>query len=232
MNVKQQEVYGSIHEDRWIIQKDLLEILKIKYKRDYKPRTLQQIVKECRMLYKEDKLTMLIIKSNKGYKLSNDYEEICRFAKELMATGDSMKTEGMELMKVAENHSATKAAEEPVSKCLAIEDYSRDSIEVMIRQGCFGHLQLIEITKCMLGGISYADILMLAKPDMHPYIMFLIRKGLLEGVERKVIRLYADVTLTTGNAYKLYHAASNGCSIDKIINMKKEMRDIESKKTD
>lgn len=232
MNERQQEVYGSIHEDAWIIQKDLLEILKTKYRRDYKSRALRQLVKECRMLYKEDKLPLLIIKSNKGYKLSNDHDEIYRFAKELMSTGESMKTEGMELMKAAEHHATAEINKETASNCLAIEDYSHDSIEKMIRQGCFGHLQLIEITKCMMGGISYADILMLAKPDMHPYVMFLVRKGLLEGLERNVIRLYADVMLTTGNAYKLYHAASNGCSIDKIINMKKEMRDVESKKTD
>lgn len=232
MNERQQEVYGSIHKDTWIIQKDLLEILKTKYRRDYKSRALRQLVKECRMLYKENKLPLLIIKSNKGYKLSNDHDEIYRFAKGLMSTGESMKTEGIELLKAADKHCKDKDGDRSASSCLAIEDYSRDSIEEMIKKRCFNHLQLIEITKCMTGGISYADTLMLAEPDMHPYIMFLVRKGLLEGLERNMIRLYADVTLTTGTAYKLYHAASNGCSVDKIINMKKEMRDVESKKTD
>lgn len=231
MNERQQEVYGSIHEDAWIIQKDLLEILKTKYRRDYKSRALRQLVKECRMLYKEDRLPLLIIKSNKGYRLSNDHDEIYRFAKELMSTGESMKTEGIELLEAADKHCAVVKDDKSASNCLAVEDYSHDSIEAMVKQGCFSHLQLIEITKCIMEGISYADTLMLAKSDMHPYVMFLVRKGLLEGLEQQVIKIYADANLTTGNVYKLYHAALNGSSIGKIINMKKEMRDVESKKT-
>ncbi|EFP61848.1 hypothetical protein DWW36_02360 [Erysipelotrichaceae bacterium AF15-26LB] len=232
MNEKQQEVYGTMCEETWIIQKDLLNVLKTKYRRDYKSRALRQIIKECRMLYKEDKLPLLIIKSNKGYKLSNDYDEICRFAKELISTGESMKTEGMELLDAAGKHRIVKEKEDILSRCSAVEDYSRDKIEKMIQEEQFSHLQLIEIVKCMTASISYADILMLAKADLHPYIMFLGRKGMLEGMDRQIIRIYADAALTTGNAYKLYHAAANGCSMIELNRMKKEMRDVESKKTD
>lgn len=232
MNEKQQEVYGTMSEDTWIIQKDLLNVLKTKYRRDYKSRALRQIIKECRMLYKEEKLPLLIIKSNKGYKLSNDYDEICRFAQELIGTGESMKTEGKELLDVAGKKHIAIGEKDKSSKCTAIEDYSRDEIDKMIHNEQFSHLQLIEIVKCMTGGISYADILMLAKADLHPYIMFLGRKGLLEGMDREIIRIYTDATITTGNAYKLYHAAANGCSMTELNRMKKEMRDVENKKID
>lgn len=232
MNEKQQEVYGIIQEDRWIVQKKLLEILKLKYDRNYKSRALRQIIKDCRMLYKENKVSMLIIKSNRGYKLSNNYDEICRFANELINTGDSMRTEGRELLEAAEKNNVDVNVEKQESRCIGIEEYCQDSIRESIKGGCFSHLQLIEITKCITAGIAYADILMLATSEMHPYVMFLTRKGLLEGLDRKVIRLYADVTLATVDVYKLYRAATNGCSVDKIINMKKEMRDVESKKTD
>lgn len=61
-------------------------------------RTLQTCIKDCRRLYKENVTENLIIKSNKGYKLSNDYDEIMKYINEILANSKSMNKEVDELL--------------------------------------------------------------------------------------------------------------------------------------
>lgn len=102
MNQKQMEVYGILSRE-WMTQADILEDLKEKYDRSINSRRLRTIIKECRMLYKESKVPMLVIKSNRGYKLSDNLDEIEKFTHELLETGQSMVTESQEILMAARN---------------------------------------------------------------------------------------------------------------------------------
>lgn len=227
MNARQQEVYGCITIDgEWITQKQLLKKLNDMYGRNYKPRALRQIIKECRMLYKESKVPLLIIKSNRGYKLSKNYEEIERFVYELIKTGESMVNEGKELLDRAKQEN-----EDITENCCGIEEYFKECITGLLQNGVFSYAQENEIKKCINADIPFSKIRLLADSRMHPYQMFLIRKGLLESLDEDKIILYADYKITPGDAYKLYHAATSGYSIEAIKKMKKEMRDVEIQKT-
>ena len=164
MNQKQMEVYGILSRE-WMTQADILKALKEKYDRSFNSRRLRTIIKECRMLYKESKVPMLVIKSNRGYKLSDNLDEIEKFTHELMETGQSMMTESQELLMAARKK--IKKTEYP-----SLNDYYRDSLEDMILNKSFSHLQMIEISKGLAHGLTYAQIMIYAKIDMHPYIMF------------------------------------------------------------
>ena len=224
MNQKQMEVYGILSRE-WMTQADILKALKEKYDRSFNSRRLRTIIKECRMLYKESKVPMLVIKSNRGYKLSDNLDEIEKFTHELMETGQSMMTESQELLMAARKK--IKKTEYP-----SLNDYYRDSLEDMILNKSFSHLQMIEISNGLAHGVTYAQIMIYAKIDMHPYIMFLSRKGLQEGHDEKCVRLYADEMMSVGNALLLHQLVSDGKSFDDIKKMKEEMRDRENKTSD
>lgn len=111
MNQVQKEILNSLSQEKWILLKDLIQILNNDYQRVYKESKLRDIIKQCRLLYKEDRLTLLIIKSNKGYKLSNDLVEIKQFAEEMIQSGESMINEGRELYQAALSKKSTRNKE-------------------------------------------------------------------------------------------------------------------------
>lgn len=220
LNQKQMEVYGTLSRE-WMIQADILVLLKQKYNRTYNPRRLRTIIKECRILYKEGKVPLLIIKSNRGYKLSDDYNEIEKFTHELMETGHSMMTEAQEILAAAKK-----------KRVCPMDEYFKNRLEDMIESNVFSHLQLTEITRAIESGLTYAQIMYFANKKMHPYHMFLCRRGLLEGIDEEIVKAYADESVTVSEALILYRAARNGKGLKEIENFKKEMREREDKKND
>lgn len=225
MNELQREIYGCLSTEEWIIQPVLLENIKAKYGRSYKSRRLRELIRGCRMMYKEGNLPLLVIKSNKGYKLSDDMQEITLFCHELIATGESMTREGRELLMAAQK----KEEKIEHGEYEPVEDYSRDMIESMIEKHVFSHAQLIEITKGLTAGLSYQQVMLYANENLLPYVMFLARKGLMEGMDMKTVRIYTDASLNTINVLKLHRAAQIGEDIGKL---KEEMRVSEIKKID
>lgn len=206
-------------------QADVLEALKEKYNRSYNSRRLRMIIKECRMLYKESKVPMLVIKSNRGYKLSDNLEEIEKFTHELLETGQSMVTESQEILMAARNKIRK-------TECPSLNEYYRQSLEDMIQNKKFSHLQMIEISKGLTHGLTYTQIMIFAKMEMHPYTMFLCRKGLQEGHDEKFVKLYADEKLSVSNVLLLHQYVSEGKEFEELQKIKKEMRDREDKATD
>lgn len=224
MNQKQMEVYGILSRE-WMTQADILEDLKEKYDRSINSRRLRTIIKECRMLYKESKVPMLVIKSNRGYKLSDNLDEIEKFTHELLETGQSMVTESQEILMAARNKTRK-------TECPSLNEYYRHSLEDMIQNKKFSHLQMIEISKGLAHGLTYTQIMIFAKMEMHPYTMFLCRKGLQEGHDEKYVKLYADENLSVSNVLLLHQYVSEGKEFEELQKIKKEMRDREDKTTD
>ena len=52
--------------------------------------------------YKKKKVKAVIIKSNKGYKITNNPIEIQRFANEMIVSGMSMMKEGLDFLRLTE----------------------------------------------------------------------------------------------------------------------------------
>ena len=53
MNKLQDETFDSLSHDEWIVMSELQKTLKEKFNRNYKPRRLRELIRECRLLYKE-----------------------------------------------------------------------------------------------------------------------------------------------------------------------------------
>ncbi len=214
LNQLQNEIYRSLSQDKWTTQKELIQLLEKNYGRTYKSRRLRKIIKECRLLYKENCLELVIIKSNKGYKLSDDLDEIYHFTQELIECGESMSREGQEIYQAAVKKSNTAFNK----SCQPLEDYCKDCIEKMIKNKQFTHLQLAEITLAMASGLEYSSILLFADVNFHPYIMQLARNALCEGIDKKSIKAILDLKLSAEDADKAFRE----------LNAKnKEMREIE-----
>ena len=181
MNKLQDEIFDSLSHDEWIVMSELQKTLKEKFNRNYKPRRLRELIRECRLLYKENCTDMLIIKSNRGYKLSNDMDEIFRFTPELIECGESMTREGHEIYQAAlsRNHQMPKYQK--------YEDYCRDSIKRMMEENQFSHLQVFEISKGLSTGLSYSQLFLFAKSEYHPYLMRLARTALSNGADQEQV---------------------------------------------
>lgn len=160
MNKLQDETFDSLSHDEWIVMNELQKTLKEKFNRNYKPRRLRELIRECRLLYKENCTDMLIIKSNRGYKLSNDMDEIFRFTRELIECGESMTREGHEIYQAAlsRNHQMPKYQK--------YEDYCRDSIKRMMEENQFSHLQVFEISKVCQPGYHTVSFFYLLKQNI------------------------------------------------------------------
>lgn len=210
MNQLQSEIYSSLSQKEWIVQDELLDILSRNFDRKYKPRRLRELIKECRLLYKENCVELLIIKSNRGYKLSSDLKEIEKFTQELIQNGESMAREGRELYQAAKKRNETQQTK---NVCVALEEYCKDGIEKMIKDNQFSSLQLMEISKAMSINMPYSKILLFAKKEYHPFIMKLSRECLENGV---------DIT-------KVKNVLESNSSIEQmIVILKKEMREFEN----
>lgn len=177
MNQQQCEIFESLTYEEWITQNAILDYLHEKYGRIYKPRRLRELIKECRMLYKEFVVDMLIIKSNRGYKLSKDLEEIRKFTHELTETGESMTREGRELL-----HIALLKEKQSAKTCWAMENYCRESIEAMLKDDIFSYQQKIEISKGVTSGLSFQNIFIYLRSTLHPFVMSLARQALVDGM--------------------------------------------------
>lgn len=200
LNQSQSDVYCSLSKTKWITQEELINILEQKFNRKYKPRKLRAIIKECRLLYKENILDLLIIKSNRGYKLSNDLNEIDCFTQELIHCGESMITEGKEIYHAARE----KNNQNEKIVCDSIEEYCKDAIEEMINKECFSLLQLQEINEAISRRLSYSSIFLFAKKEYHPFIMKLIRECIENSVNIEELEKLLNKNLTLlSRAYEL-----------------------------
>ena len=97
-----QKQLESIIGSDWITQKEIRNQLFQKYKIVISKRTLQKAIKKQRERYKKKKVKAVIIKSNQGYKVTNNPIEIQRFANEMIVSGMSMMKEGLDFLRLTE----------------------------------------------------------------------------------------------------------------------------------
>ena len=51
MNKLQDETFDSLSHDEWIVMSELQKTLKEKFNRNYKPRRLRELIRECKASY-------------------------------------------------------------------------------------------------------------------------------------------------------------------------------------
>ncbi len=96
------KVLLEIIKNDWITQREVLNILNNNYKVKISKRKLQEHIKINRELYKKRLCCIMIVKSNKGYKASQNTSEITKCANELIKTGASMVNEGKSILQSLE----------------------------------------------------------------------------------------------------------------------------------
>lgn len=200
MDELKKSIFTILDTNTWTTTSELIENLKIRGFH-LKARRLRGIIKECRFLYKNDIIDELIIKSNRGYKLSTNKDEIIIFINELLESGNSMIREANEI-------------EGALHKRLLFEEQNKKNIEtdrllrsvflLCIKQKILSNRQILEISKAMIANVDSDQLLKIMDPSIAAHHMKLLRQAIELKADADKIPFLVNCKLNYATVNELY----------------------------